>query len=99
MKIPVIYCCLLLHALLQADDLYKTVISEKSGAEDDELTTAQCPDGYLLVGCEVQGAISDGLKIPDDVTQRCIAYNGNGGDGVIVSHTVHLFQTRNVTDL
>ena len=83
MKISVIYCYLLLRVLLQADDLYKTVISEKSGAEDDEFTTAQCPDGYLLVGCEVQGAFSDGLKIPDDETQRCLAYNGNRGAGVI----------------
>ena len=81
------------------DKLYVTVISERSGIRDDERTTAQCPQGYLLVGCKVQGAISDGLRIPDDGTQSCEAFNGVGGDGVIVSHTVHLFQTRNVTDL
>ena len=99
MKTLVIYWYLLLRVLLQAEDLYKTVISEKSGTKDDEFTTAQCPEGYLLVGCEVQGAFSDGLRVPDDETQRCLAYNGNRGAGVIVSHRVDLFQNLYDTEL
>ena len=84
MKIPAIYCCLLLYVLLEADDLYITVISEISGAVDDEYTTAQCPDGYLLVGCEIHGYAPDGLRIPSDGTQSCVAYNGIRGTGVEV---------------
>ena len=84
MKTLVIYWYLLLRVLLQAEDLYKTVISEKSGADDDEYTTAKCPDGYLLVGCEIHGYAPDGLRIPDDGTQSCVAYNGFRGNGVEV---------------
>ena len=78
------------------DKLYVTVISERSGTRDDEKTTARCPQGYLLAGCEIHGSAPDGLKIADDEPHGCVAYNGHrrDADGVIVSHRVDLFQAR-----
>ena len=73
-----------MHNINTEDESNLTVISERSGTDDDEFTTAQCPDGYLLVGCEIHGNATDGLRIPDNGTQSCVAYNGIRGTGVEV---------------
>ena len=55
-----------------AETLEKTtVISPPSGTGDDQHTTANCPDGYLMIGCSLAPGssfeFSDGLM-----------YEGNG---------------------
>ena len=87
----------LLHLVLHVqyihteDQLYVTVISERSGTGDDDRTKVRCPDGFLLVGCEItDGSHIDGLQVlSSDEIEYCVAKNGYKGDGVIVSYNLH----------
>ena len=92
---PMKICWILVLCALQhvyyvntTDDLYVTVMSERSGTEDDDYVAVQCPDGYFLVGCGIHGFYQDGLQVPHSGTQRCVAYNGGyDPNGVTVSST------------
>ncbi|KAL5257901.1 hypothetical protein ACHWQZ_G012745 [Mnemiopsis leidyi] len=74
----ILVLCALQHVYYvnTTDDLYVTVMSERSGTEDDDYVAVQCPDGYFLVGCGIHGFYQDGLQVPHSGTQRCVAYNG-----------------------
>ena len=80
---------LLLHLLLQkivVSQEYTTVTSKRSGTGDDKQAIANCPTGYYLTKCKLtSGSKPDGKKVPDDFSHSCIAQNGGGGNGVIVS--------------
>ena len=84
----------LLYLLLQAsyintaDKQYEIVTSERSGTQDGSIVKAACPDGYLLVKCRNKGSTKfDGLRT--DGSHGCVAKNGLGGNGVIVSWKIN----------
>ena len=83
---------LLLHLLLQkivVSQEYTTVTSKRSGTRDDDQAIANCPTGYYLTKCTLtSGSHPDGRKVPDDFSHSCIAQNGMGGNGVIVSDKI-----------
>ena len=73
---------------------YKTVRSERSGQGDDDETVAKCQTGYYLIRCTtVSGSVRDGNKV-DASIHGCVAVNGNGGNGVIVSRRNVVFSER-----
>ena len=76
---------LLLHTSVVSQE-YITVTSKRSGTGDDDQAIANCPTGYYLTRCRiVSGLKPDGREVPDDSSHSCIAQNGDGGNGVIVS--------------
>ena len=102
MAVRVILRTLLIFLLLAiaASDDYTTVTSSRSSTDDDDTATAKCPNGYHLTKCRiVSGSLTDGTKVPEDLSHSCVAQNGKTnvgyGDGVIVSYiliNVNLFR-------
>ena len=89
MRVREVMWSLLLHLLLHTSVVsqeYTTVTSTRSGTRDDDKAIANCPTGYYLTRCKLtSGSKPDGRKVPDDFSHSCIAQNGGGGNGVIVS--------------
>ena len=86
LQISLLYLLLQAPYIHTADGQYKIVTSERSGTEDGDIVEAACSDGYLLVRCRNRGSAKfDGLRTPIDGSHSCLAKNGFGGDGVIVS--------------
>jgi hypothetical protein len=84
---------LLLAKAISGD--YKTIRSGRSGRGDDSEIVAKCPTGYYLIRCRtVSGSHRDGNKV-DTSIHGCVAVNGDGGNGVIVSRTNIVFFLRN----
>ena len=62
-----------------------TITSIKSGSGDDDITFAECPSNYKLVGCDgyTYWSNMDGTFIGTGLLKdKCFAQNGNNGGGV-----------------
>jgi len=63
------------------------IVANWSSTEDDAQSRAICPIGFVVSYCEVETGLvhteSDGAHVDPSDARVCVAFNGNGGLGVV----------------